>query len=73
MNNGDKPATGGDWKFLQELNDHQTNSGLTKRELFAAMAMQGILANSNYKYTCEECAEPWVNIADALLKALEAE
>ena len=48
MNNGDKPATGGDWKFLQELNDHQTNSGLTKREHFAGLVMQSVIAKGDF-------------------------
>ena len=49
------------------------NEGLTKRELFAAMAMQGM----NYKsvvWTIEyrERAEMAVKQADALIAALEA-
>lgn len=44
--------------------------GLTKRELFAAMAMQGLLA-SEVTATHEEFAASAVEQADALLAALE--
>jgi hypothetical protein len=42
--------------------------GLTKRELFAAMAMQGIVFNDIY--TTETAARMAVGAADALLKEL---
>jgi hypothetical protein len=76
MNNADMPASpmtnsegfsgnpksvgcGGGW-----------TSGLTKREHFAAMAMQGFLAN--YASThFENCAEHAVKQADALLEELD--
>lgn len=57
------------------------NSGLTKREYFAAMAMQGILANSaeqsySNQQPCsflsiQEQAQMAVQYADALLSELE--
>lgn len=43
-------------------------AGLTKREYFAAMAMQGILARSSD--TNENIATVSVNAADALITAL---
>jgi len=53
----------------------EINNGLTKREYFAAMAMQGLLANS-----CEGCSDSefttnWVSnastkFADSLITAL---
>jgi hypothetical protein len=49
-------------------------SGLTKREHFAAMAMQGIMANMSTKMTFnkhEGKAALSVEIADALLKELD--
>jgi hypothetical protein len=48
------------------------NMGLTKREYFAAMAMQGMCANSSLaKYwTHENIAEWSVQQADALIEAL---
>jgi hypothetical protein len=46
----------------------ETNYGLTKREYFAAMAMQGLLA---YKYVAADItAKVAVEYADALLLAL---
>jgi len=67
LNNADKAAypLGGDGGF---------NPGLTKREQFAAMAMQGLMAYSsqsicNAKFS--ELATASVDMADELLKALE--
>ena len=58
---------------INNLKDHLIYKGLTKREYFAAMAMQGILANSsdglvgwNYRIICENS----VIAADALIAAL---
>lgn len=45
--------------------------GLTKRELFAAMAMQGILSKDGYFFS--EVAGHAVGIADDLIKELEKE
>ena len=47
-------------------------SGLTKRELFAAMAMQGILARSG-GHTDQTLAAIALQSADALLMALGSE
>ena len=44
--------------------------GLTKREYFAAMAMQGLLANMGNNYLYEIQAKDSVKIADTLIKAL---
>jgi hypothetical protein len=47
------------------------HSGLTKRELFAAMAMQGYCSQSvEHDWTLEEVATDAVAQADALLAAL---
>lgn len=57
-------------------------SGLTKREHFAAMAMQGLLSNPEWmnehegkKYIMQDSviSEVAIKIADALLKELEGE
>ena len=54
---------GGDWP--------ECDRGLTKREYFAAMAMQGILASdSDQNYTDENVSAWAVNSADALLAEL---
>ncbi len=44
--------------------------GLTKRELFAAMAMQGLCADPEYDGVSEQYAELSVEFADALLAEL---
>lgn len=44
--------------------------GLTKREYFAAMAMQGICANMNERLARREVAEKAVLIADHLIQQL---
>ena len=48
-----------------------THLGLTKREYFAAMAMQGLMSCPNVTGTAYIIAEESVKQADALLKALE--
>ena len=59
-----------------DLDFHQRNSielGLTKREYFAAMAMQGLLANSSLQEWSEPEAETAceaVEQSDALIAAL---
>ena len=50
---------------------HKSQSGLTKREMFAMAAMQGICANSSDRYTYEQLAGHAVAHADALLNQLE--
>jgi len=45
--------------------------GLTKREYFAAMAMQGMLANSSYTDSIEGIAKAAVAYSDALLAELD--
>jgi hypothetical protein len=47
-----------------------SDSGLTKREYFAAMAMQGICANLSSRLKPSEAAETSVKIADALIQQL---
>ncbi len=45
--------------------------GLTKRELFAAMAMQGNLANPDASYNWSGLAEDSCHAAEALLAELD--
>ena len=47
--------------------------GLTKRELMASMALQGMLANTNYSTKGETYVKAAVELADALIKELEKE
>lgn len=69
INNGDLPAMPieltGFGQFAPEA-----HAGLTKREMFAMAAMQGILAcdNSEFKHIAAQMA---VECADALLVELE--
>lgn len=51
------------------------STGLTKREHFAALAMQGLLASCNYNgvHSMNECASNSVAAADALIEALNEE
>jgi len=52
-----------------------TSIGLTKREYFAALIIQGICANQNYNATQEfhfnNAAQDAVKQADALIKSLK--
>ena len=49
------------------------NTGLTKLEYFAGLAMQGLLSNQRetFNSTGQEIAEKSVNIAKELIKQLE--
>lgn len=47
------------------------NDGLTKREYFAGLAMQGLMACSEITASRKEIAEESVKMADELLKALD--
>jgi hypothetical protein len=59
MKNGEQPILD---------NQFEDNKGLTKREYFAAMAIQGTMTSS---YTVNMTAEIAVKMADALLAELE--
>ena len=70
MKNADLPA------MPIELNGFgqyapEAHTGLTKREMFAMAAMQGICSNPNDRYTYEQLAGHAVKHADALLAELE--
>ena len=55
---------------INNLKDHVIYQGLTKREYFAAMAMQGLLANGNWPHYSRQLAEDAVIHANALVEAL---
>jgi hypothetical protein len=63
----------GEWPAFPESGRSGSISGLTKREYFAGLAMQGICANpSDGNFTDREHAmETAVAVADTLLAALE--
>jgi hypothetical protein len=82
MENGKKPITPGRFykrgeEYIPVIGDERfydemRSSGLTKREYFAAKAMQGFLA-SDRDWSCDECVEYSVRYADVLLKELAKE
>lgn len=72
MSNANEPAYPNE--LASPTNDgYLSTSGLTKRELFAAMAMQGFLSNKAHatSFAPEEDAQYVIRIADALLAELE--
>jgi len=56
--------------FPAGMNDNQ---GLTKREYFAIMALQGLLAGADFNMQLNELVLQSLSCADALIKALNAE
>ena len=70
MKNGDKPINP-----LLDLNENKSGLwGLTKREYFAGLAMQGMLANSypeTMGFNEEQIAKIAINYTDELLKQLD--
>ena len=75
MNNADKPATPISVSSSTHGNicssDFEYGEGLTKREHFAGLAMQGVMANEEEYPKWSDLARASVAAADALLKALE--
>ena len=72
MSKADEPAFPTDEYRFDNYKDEfvgNLHSGLTKREYFAAMALQGIMANGDW--TEREGAVIAVTCADLLLAALE--
>ena len=65
MSNADKPA--------MPLHDDALAGyeGLTKREHFAGLAMQGLMSDEDEYLQWSDLAKDSVAVADALLKALE--
>lgn len=84
MNNSDKPAmpaiAANNDEFLSAHDYDPANSGLTKREHFAAMAISSVLDKYNPYESGDFDSSDWdcvaknaVGIADALLKELANE
>jgi hypothetical protein len=75
MKNSNQPAFAPSSEYIRKLNEgYHEPSGLTKREYFAAMAMQGMISASNLSLSKEEAnlvACQSVQFADELLKQLE--
>lgn len=69
MNN--LPITGNELAFpMNELANGSFNPGLTIRQHFASMAMQGLLSNTNRGGSDRNFAEYSVQMADALITEL---
>jgi hypothetical protein len=64
---------GNDSAYPLEIATGQYNSGLTKRELFAAMALQGLLADPYSTQEFADMASMSVQVADALIAELSKE
>lgn len=79
MNNGDKPAYGifktNGFVTMAKYDGDDQATRITKREWFAGMAMQGIVANSAwvkaFSLSPKDYAEESYKIADAMLKEEE--
>lgn len=74
---GNEPITSGRYKVSHRQDERTIRieeiefSGLTKREYFAAMAMQGFCANENISKEYSETISAYsVSQADALITAL---
>lgn len=78
MQNGKQSA----YPIIWDRERNEVEQGLTKREYFAGLAMQGLLASmtemsangggiTRYQGMCENLAIECVDMADALLKQLE--
>ena len=68
--NGDDLANPVKYLFGEEF---FTVGGLTKRELIAAMAMQGLLADPNVRLKPDTMSKWAVDQADALIERLNAD
>ena len=62
-----------DSAFPSSPDRYEPEFGLTKRELIAAMAMQGLLACPSYIQTVEVLASTSIKAADALIERLNAD
>ncbi|KRG61572.1 hypothetical protein [Stenotrophomonas maltophilia] len=71
MKNGDMPAIGHAGQISAGTFTSPDVPGLTKRELIAAMVLQGFAADSSAGGTTAELAIQAVEWADSLLAALE--
>lgn len=74
VNNADLPAmpqNNSETLCQQTGTPHYMHSGLTKREYFAGLAMQGIVMHTTMSPDLKHAAERSVFMADALLAELE--
>tara|TARA_R110002126_G_scaffold80714_1_gene199606 strand:- start:131 stop:370 length:240 start_codon:yes stop_codon:yes gene_type:complete len=75
MNNADMPAMAIPPVQFTDVDGSRLvatgTNGLTKREHFAGLAMQGLLAHYGSNFTDDPAVWDAIQYADALLKALE--
>lgn len=71
MKNSDMPAMPCQPLGQDGMPSYEMTYGLTKREMFAMAAMQGLCAHSEGYHTFEDLISDAVNYADALLEKLE--
>ena len=71
IKNSDKSAIPNQALGTDGLPTHEAEFGLTKREMMAMAAMQGLCAHSGDYHTFADMASDAVNYADALLAELE--
>lgn len=73
MENGKEPAFASPGTYNPNNGNHNGDQqfGLTKREYFAGLAMQGICASNGWKLSLDGIVNASVEIADKLLKELE--
>jgi hypothetical protein len=64
---------GNDNAFPSSPEKYEPEFGLTKRELIAAMAMQGLLADPNVRLKPDTMSKWAVDQADALIERLNAD
>ncbi len=64
---------GNDAAYPSDPEQYNPEFGLTKRELFAAMAMQGLLSNNTQEGYWHEFAKRAVDAADALIERMSAD
>jgi hypothetical protein len=71
--NGNDPVSATQEYHSKNFGVVLAKTGLTKREYFAAMAMQGLLSTVPESFNGTEIAQLSVNMADALIEALNKE
>ena len=71
MNNGSEPAMPCQPLGQDGMPSHEMTYGLTKREMFAMAAMQGLCAHSGDYHEFSHLASDAVNYADSVLAELE--
>lgn len=57
--------------YVLRADSDSAEYGLTKREYFAAMALQGMLSNPDIRGSNESLAKTSISVADVLIKELE--